>query len=236
MIPWLGDNPDADFPPVARALDRPNGLLAAGGDLSVIRLLRAYRSGIFPWYSEGQPVLWWSPDPRCVLPTSEIHVSRRTARRLRQGGYAVTMDRAFPEVIAACAEPRDYEPDTWITSAMNRAYRRLHEAGWAHSLEVWRGGSLIGGIYGVAIGRMFFGESMFRRETDASKIALIALCRQLSAWDFPLLDCQVHSPHLDRMGAWLIERPTFIQEVSVLADRSGIPAPWHFEMETSELA
>lgn len=236
MIPWLGDDPDAGFPPVARALRRPDGLLAAGGDLSVDRLLRAYRSGIFPWYSEGQPVLWWSPDPRCILPTREVHVSRRMSRRLRQGGFAITMDRAFADVIAACAEPREYEPETWITPAMKRAFCRLHEAGWAHSLEVWRGETLTGGIYGVAIGRMFFGESMFHRETDASKIALIALCRQLAAWEFPLLDCQVYSPHLERMGAWLIERPTFMEEISVLSARPGIPAPWHFELEPDRLS
>lgn len=236
MIPWLSDDPDAEFPPVAGALRRPDGLLAAGGDLSMKRLLRAYRAGIFPWYSEGQPVLWWSPDPRCILPTRAVHVSRRTARKLRQGPFTVTMDLAFPEVIRACAEPRVYEPDTWITPAMERAYRSLYEAGWAHSLEVWRGGSLIGGIYGLAIGRMFFGESMFHRETDASKIALIALCRQLEAWEFPLLDCQVDSPHLERMGAWLVERPTFIQEVAVLTDRPGIPGPWRFELEPGALA
>lgn len=236
MIPWLDNDPDAEFPPVAHALRRPDGLLAAGGDLSVNRLLRAYRAGIFPWYSEGQPVLWWSPDPRCVLATRAVHVSRRMARRLRKRDFQVTMDRAFPDVIAACAEPRSYEPETWITPAMHLAYRRLHEAGWAHSLEVWRDSELVGGIYGLGIGRMFFGESMFHRETDASKIALIALCRQLAAWDFPLLDCQVHSPHLDRMGAWLLERPTFIQEVSVLTGRPGIPAPWHFDLEVGELA
>lgn len=236
MIPWLGDDPDSAFPPVARALRDPDGLLAAGGDLSVGRLLRAYRAGIFPWYSEGQPVLWWSPDPRCVLATDAVHVSRRTARRMRNGGFRITMDRDFAGVIGACAEPRSYESGTWITPAMDRAYRRLHEEGWAHSLEVWRDGALVGGIYGVAIGRMFFGESMFHRETDASKIALIALCRQLSAWEFPLLDCQMHSPHVSRMGAWLLERPTFMQEIDVLTRRPGRPAPWRFELETGGLA
>lgn len=230
MIPWLDDDPDSPFPPVREALARPDGLLAAGGDLSVPRLLNAYRHGIFPWYSEGQPVLWWSPDPRCVLETRAVHVSRRTARRLRGGEFRVTMDQAFDAVIEGCSAPRDYDDGTWITPAMMAAYKELRREGWAHSLEVWRGDRLAGGIYGVAIGRMFFGESMFHRRTDASKVALIALCRQLAAWDFPLLDCQVHSPHVERMGATRVPRRTFIDCVEALTRRPGVPAPWRFEL------
>lgn len=231
MIPWLSDDPGEPFPPVRRALTRPDGLLAAGGDLSVQRLLTAYASGIFPWYSEGHPILWWSPDPRCVLDTDGVRVSRRTARRIRASGFTITMDQAFDAVIEACAGPRSYDAETWITPAMLHAYKRLRREGWAHSLEVWDGKSLAGGIYGVAIGRMFFGESMFHRRTDASKIALIALCRQLAAWDFPLLDCQVHSRHLDRMGARLMPRDAFLERLKVLTARPGIPAPWRFELD-----
>lgn len=228
MIPWLDKEPTAPFPPVSEALTRPDGLLAAGGDLSVERLLNAYRHGIFPWYSEGQPVLWWSPDPRCVLDTDAVYLSTRTERRMRRGAYQFTMDNAFDAVIDACAAPRPYEPETWITPAMMAAYKQMRRAGWAHSLEVWSGERLVGGIYGIAIGRMFFGESMFHRQTDASKIALVALCRQLEAWGFPLLDCQVYSAHLERMGARLMPRAEFMRRVDELTALPGVPSPWQF--------
>lgn len=209
MIPWLGIEPGAPFPPVERALTRPDGLLAAGGDLSLERLVNAYGQGIFPWYSEGQPILWWSPDPRCVLFCAQMHVSRRLERRLRTSGWRFTLDRAFEQVVDACAAPRADDAGTWITPAMRAAYLDLHRHGLAHSLEAWRGNTLVGGIYGVALGRIFFGESMFHSEADASKACLVMLCRQLERWGFPLLDCQVHSPHLERMGAELIPRERF---------------------------
>lgn len=229
MIPWLGSNPSAPFPPVKEALAHPDGLLAAGGDLCVERLLDAYRHGIFPWYSEGQPILWWSPDPRCVLDTDSVRVARRTARRMRSREFRVTMDLAFDAVIEACAAPRSYDAGTWITPAMMSAYKALRREGWAHSLEVWEGDRLAGGIYGVAIGRMFFGESMFHRRTDASKIALICLCRQLAAWGFPLVDCQVDSPHVKSMGARMMPREEFVERVTELVCRPGIPAPWRYQ-------
>lgn len=210
MIPRLGSGPAAPFPPVSEALDEPNGLLAWGGGLEPERLLSAYRHGIFPWYGSGQPILWWSPDPRCVIRPAELHVSRRLARRLRQRPFRDTADTAFAEVVRACAAPRRDEPETWITPDMAQAYRRLHELGWAHSVEIWRGEALVGGIYGISLGGAFFGESMFSAETDASKFALVALCRQLVHWGHTLLDCQVTNPHLLRLGAVEMARPAFI--------------------------
>jgi len=200
-LPRLGDSPDAPFPPTSEALAAPNGLLAWGGDLHPARLLRAYRAGIFPWYSEGQPVLWWSPAPRCVIVPEKVHLARRTRRRYNRGGFRLSADTAFQRVIEDCAAPRAGEPGTWITRAMREAYLRLHRLGHAHSVEVWQGEALAGGIYGLAVGSIFFGESMFSRETDASKIALVALCRHLEAQGYGLLDCQVPNPHLFRMGA-----------------------------------
>jgi len=189
----------------------PRGLLAAGGDLSPTRLLNAYRHGIFPWYSEGQPILWWSPAPRCVLLPQAVHISRRLRRRYNQGQYRLSTDRAFAEVIEACARPRRDHDGTWITDEMRSAYIRLHELGIAHSLEVWLDDELVGGIYGLALGQVFFGESMFSAHQDASKIALVALCRQLQQWDFTLLDCQLSNAHLMSMGAEEISREKFHQ-------------------------
>jgi leucyl/phenylalanyl-tRNA--protein transferase len=213
-IPWLGNEPSAPFPPTSSALEQPNGLLAAGGDLSPERLLAAYRNGIFPWYTEGNPVLWWSPAPRCVLYTSRVHLSRRTRRRYNSGRYTVTIDTAFFDVVEACAEPRANEPGTWITPDMAQAYSRLHELGHAHSLEVWREKELVGGIYGLSLGAIFFGESMFSGQADGSKIALIALCRELDRHGIGLMDCQVSNPHLLRMGAEEIPRERFELELS----------------------
>ena len=213
LIPRLGDDPGAPFPPTDRALDEPNGLLAGGGDLTPERLLNAYRQGIFPWFSEESPILWWSPAPRCVLYPGKVHVSRRTRRRYNTGRYRLSLDQAFPEVIRACAQPRADESGTWITPGMEQAYLDLHGMGYAHSLEVWCDKTLVGGIYGLALGGVFFGESMFSAGADGSKIALIALCKLLERAGFGLLDCQVANPHLFRMGAEEISREQFESEL-----------------------
>lgn len=225
-LPCLEARADAPFPATAEALESPNGLLAWGGDLQPERLLNAYRSGIFPWYSEGQPILWWSPAPRCVIFPDRVYLSTRTRRRYNSGVYNLTVDTAFAEVIEACAGPRDDENGTWITPEMQEAYLRLHRLGRAHSLEVWQDRLLAGGIYGLEIGSIFFGESMFSRKTDASKIALVALCRQLHHWGFGLLDCQVGNPHLYRMGAETLPRQTFERLLAELADTPSEAANW----------
>jgi leucyl/phenylalanyl-tRNA--protein transferase len=208
-LPRLEDDSGTAFPPVSEALDSPNGLLAWGGDLQPQRLLNAYRSGIFPWYCEGQPILWWSPAPRCVIFPEKVHLSKRTRRRYNSSSYQITADSAFTEVVRACAEPRAYDASTWISGDMLDAYGRLHQLGHAHSLEVWENEILVGGIYGLALGSVFFGESMFSRRTDASKIALVALCRQMQRQEYALLDCQVGNPHLFSMGAEEISRTAF---------------------------
>ena len=207
---WIHASEPADaFPDIDFALREPNGLLAAGGDLSQERLLYAYRHGIFPWFDDGQPILWWSPDPRCVLVPRNFHASRRLKRHLRKRPFQVSFNRCFDDVVAACAMPRPGQPGTWITGEMAIAYGRLHADAWAHSVEVWQGERLVGGLYGVAIGRVFFGESMFSRHADASKAALLHLCRTLSKQDFLLLDCQVVSRHLQSLGATLLSRSDF---------------------------
>jgi leucyl/phenylalanyl-tRNA--protein transferase len=224
LIPWLEDS--GDFPAVQRAQRRPNGLLAAGGDLSPERLLRAYRLGIFPWYSEGEPILWWSPDPRMVLFPADLKVARSLAKTLRKPGYEVRADTAFEAVIDACSEPRPRQRGTWITVEMKQAYVRLHRLGIAHSVETWRDGELIGGLYGVAIGRVFFGESMFSRASDASKIALVALVQQLRQWQFGLIDCQMNTPLLSSFGAREIPRAQFTRLLAELVNYADVPAPW----------
>lgn len=212
--PYLLNNSKTDFPDVELALQEPDGLLAIGGDLSVERLIAAYQQGIFPWYNEGQPVLWWSPDPRMVLKPEDINISRSLAKKVRQDTFKVTFDSAFREVIIACSEPRltkDGNQDgTWILDDMIQAYIKLHEAGYAHSVECWQGTKLVGGLYGVAIGKVFFGESMFTRISDASKIAFVSLAEQLKQWDFKLIDCQVYTSHLESLGATMIPRKKFI--------------------------
>lgn len=216
-VVWLGpDDPDDAFPPVSHALREPDGLLAAGGDLSSTRLLCAYRHGIFPWYDEGQPLLWWSPDPRCVFTKGNFHLSRRLRRALRQSTAEVRFNTSYDEVITACAGPRRYEQGTWITPDMMTAYRQLHREGWAHSVEIWRTGSLVGGLYGLAIGQAFFGESMFSRDNDASKIALLVLARMLDSGQLGIVDCQVPSSHLLSLGATLIPRAEFTARLSPL--------------------
>lgn len=217
------------FPPVEMALREPNGLLAMGGDLSVARLLDAYRHGIFPWFNPGEPILWWSPDPRMVLVPDAIHVARSLAKRIRHGGFELRVDTAFAEVVRACAAPRDGALGTWISPAMVAAYTRLFEAGYGHSVEVWRDNKLVGGLYGVAIGRMFYGESMFSREPDASKVALVRLAQQLERWEFGLIDCQMETPHLARMGARTMPRAVFTARVAELVNLPSRPGPWSFD-------
>jgi leucyl/phenylalanyl-tRNA--protein transferase len=225
-LPRLGDDPLAPFPATREALDSPNGLLAWGGDLDPQRLLAAYRAGIFPWYSEGQPVLWWSPAPRCVIHPPAVHLSQRTRRRFNSGRYRLSADCAFAQVVGGCAAPRAYDHGTWITDDLRGAFDRLHALGHAHSVEVWQDDTLVGGIYGLAIGAIFFGESMFNRAVDASKIALVALCRLLDAWDYGLLDCQVGNPHLFRMGAVELSRGTFERRLRSLTDVDREPGSW----------
>lgn len=221
------------FPPVELALQSPNGLLASGGDLSVARLLDAYRHGIFPWFNPGDPILWWSPDPRMVLFPEAVHISRSLAKRLRRKDYELRTDTAFGEVMRACAAPRLRESGdvsgTWISSDMMAAYLRLHQHGYAHSVEIWKDSELVGGLYGVAIGRMFYGESMFSRMPDASKLALVHLCLQLQRWEFGMIDCQMETAHLASMGARPMPRKAFCTKLAVLIDLPGPASPWCFD-------
>ena len=221
MLAWLqGKDP---FPPIERALRNPNGLLAAGGTLTVERLLDAYRHGVFPWYSGGEPILWWSPDPRMVLFCDELKVARSLAKSVRNKGYEVRVDTAFAAVLEGCA---DRPEGTWLGADMRKAYLRLHRAGYAHSFETWRGRELVGGLYGVAIGRMFYGESMFSRATDASKVALVALARELAARQFPLIDCQMHTALLGSLGAREIPRRAFLRSLATLVNDAEPPGKW----------
>lgn len=208
MLTWL-QRDSLNFPPLSKALREPNGLLAAGGDLSADRLIQAYRHGCFPWYQEGQPILWWSPDPRTVLFPHELHISRSLHKVLRQARYQVTFDQAFAAVIQACAAPREYADGTWITTDMQHAYLQLHKRGIAHSVEVWRDGELVGGLYGLAMGQLFFGESMFSRADNASKVGFAALVEHLKTWGFVLIDCQMPTQHLHSFGARAIARADF---------------------------
>jgi len=227
------------FPSVDRALTDPNGLLAAGGDLNTEWLLEAYSRGIFPWFDDDDgPLLWWSPDPRAVLVPQALKISRSLARSLRNGDFTVTFDRAFADVIHACAEIRKSAPvaghgpfddgaGTWITQNMETAYNELHQIGYAHSVEVWNNdGALVGGLYGVSLGRMFFGESMFSAATDASKVALSHLARQLALWDFSLIDCQVSNPHLTSLGSVDIPRSEFMAFIEANAHLPTLHGPW----------
>lgn len=219
-LPRLGEDPEAPFPPVDTALRRPDGLLAFGGDLSVTRLRRAYAQGIFPWFSDGQPILWWSPDPRTVFDTATLRPNRRLARTLRSSRWTLRADTAFADVVAACAQvPRAGQDGTWITRDMQTAYGALHAAGQAHSLEVFEGARLVGGIYGVAIGAMFFGESMFSLQSGASKAALFGLARQMRAWHMPLIDAQIGNPHLAMLGAASWPRARFMDAIAPLVAR-----------------
>jgi leucyl/phenylalanyl-tRNA--protein transferase len=226
MIPFLASG--ARFPPASRALREPNGLLAAGGDLSIHTLIDAYAHGIFPWFSEGDPILWWSPDPRMVLPTAGVHLSRSLRRRIRRRDFRVSLDEAFEDVLRACAEPREDGGGTWLGHEMQAAYTAMHREGLAHSVEVWMDGVLAGGIYGVGLGRMFFGESMFSRRTDGSKIAITYLAAQLAAWGMPLIDCQMATGHLASLGAREVPRRQFLQWVAELCAQPGPPV-WRLD-------
>ena len=229
-LPWLAV--DTPFPPTEFALTDPDGLLAAGADLSIPRLIQAYSNGIFPWYSEGEPILWWSPDPRMVLAVKDFapsHSLRKLLRRLAreeaagQARVQVRVDTAFERVMAACAAPRDGQPGTWITGAMQQAYRAWHEAGYVHSIETWIDGELAGGLYGISLGRMFFGESMFARRPDASKVALAYLVRYLAAHGVQRIDCQQQTRHLASLGARPISRVAFLQHVRGATAQPGPP-------------
>lgn len=228
MIPWLTEQ--TEFPPLSMALTEPDGLLAAGGDLSERRLLDAYSRGIFPWYSEGEPILWWSPDPRCVIFPERLHISRSLRKRMRKLDYEVRFDTAFAEVMLACAAPRDSQDGTWITEEMFHAYCQLHARGWAHSVELWCDGVLLGGLYGIGLGRVFFGESMFSRATDSSKIAFAWFVEQLRNWGYAVIDCQVRSEHLISLGAEEISRADFSAILTSEVGRS-VAHNWQFELE-----
>lgn len=227
-IVWLSehDSPQA-FPPVDQALSEPDGLLAAGGDLSPARLLEAYRRGIFPWYSRGQPILWWCPDPRAVLLPHEMKVSRSLAKSIRNRGFETRIDTAFREVLRYCGSPELRPGGTWLSPEMRAAYMRLHKLGYAHSVETWLGGRLVGGLYGIALGRVFFGESMFTLERDASKVALKRLCDELIARGFEIIDCQMATSHLISLGARLIPRVQFIELLQTHIGDDLAPQPWH---------
>lgn len=232
MINWL-DPACVNFPPVHRALREPNGLLAAGGALTTEWLLAAYSDGIFPWFSEGDPILWWSPDPRTVFNPKAIKIRRSLRQSLRNRGYTFKADHAFHDVIKACAEPRKDQGETWIVAPMQAAYCNLHEEGYAHSIECWQEGRLVGGLYGVAIGSLFFGESMFSHERDASKGALIFLAHLANQVNGPLIDCQMPNPHLDSLGAMNIPRQEFVQTIKQHL-RSPQPFPigsWQHDIE-----
>jgi leucyl/phenylalanyl-tRNA--protein transferase len=223
------DTPDIDyFPPVELALREPNGLLAIGGDLTPQRLLAAYRCGIFPWFSPDDPILWWSPDPRMILVPCELRISHSLAKSLRKNTFEVRTNTDFEQTVRACAAPRAGAGGTWIVEDMITAYCELHRLGYAHSVETWQEGKLVGGLYGVALGRMFFGESMFSRKSDASKVALAHLSRQLARWNFGMIDCQMHTSHLASLGAREITRTDFVEKVTALVNCPPV-TDWRFE-------
>jgi leucyl/phenylalanyl-tRNA--protein transferase len=233
VIPFL--DLDDPFPPVDLALRDPNGLLAAGADLSPARLIDAYARGIFPWFNDDDPVLWWSPDPRMVLAVNEVRVSRSLRRTIRSAKFRMSADTAFSAVVAGCADPRPDQNGTWITQEMASAYARLFAMGYAHSIEAWSGDLLVGGLYGVALGRMFFGESMFARRSDASKVALVLLARQLARWGFEFIDCQMSTAHLASLGAREISRASFVRQVRQLVREASVPSPWRLDGDLTEL-
>lgn len=219
-------NPNQDFPALTQALRDPDGLLAVGGCLSTKRLLAAYRHGIFPWYNPGEPILWWSPDPRLVLFPDKLYVSRSLRKTKNKNIFSITFDQAFGTVINACAEPRKDTAGTWISHEIKQAYMELHRLGLAHSAEAWFDGELVGGLYGIALGQVFFGESMFHTKTDASKVVFATLVEQLKCWHFQLIDCQVHTSHLESLGAEEIERTYFAELLGHYCDRPAHPSAW----------
>ena len=218
--------PDQPFPDAQKALKEPDGLLAIGGCLTPQRIINAYRHGIFPWYNPGEPILWWSPNPRLVLFPERLQISRSLNKTLRKNIFYITFDQAFSDVINACSAPRQQESGTWITSEMNQAYNQLHQQGIAHSIEAWHNDKLVGGLYGLAIGRVFFGESMFHTRADASKVAFAHLIRLLTAWNYPLIDCQVHSNHLVSLGAEEIDRANYIGLLKQLCHQHASEQAW----------
>lgn len=226
QLHWLQADPNAPFPPLDAALKDPDGLLAAGGDLTPERLLNAYTHGVFPWYSEGEPILWWSPDPRCVLFPEKLKISRSLRKTLKKNPFEVRLDSAFAEVMHACAQPRATQSGTWITYEMFQAYVHMHQLGYAHSVECWQHGELVGGLYGMAIGRVFFGESMFSRVTDASKVALVYLCEYLLAHGFRMIDSQVYTSHLASLGAEMIPRTRFVELIEQYTAEHDHPGKW----------
>ncbi len=227
---WIPQNASPyDFPPLEQALEHPDGLLAVGGDLTSNRLLAAYHLGIFPWYSDNEPILWWSPAQRMVLFPEALKVSRSLRKTIRKGQFTVTLDRNFPQVIKECAGPRSYEHGTWITSNMQNAYCQLHDYGFAHSCEAWHEGRLVGGLYGIALGKIFFGESMFSRMSDASKVAFTHFVWQLQQWGYELIDCQIHTPHLESLGAELISRQDYRAVLNTLCEKQGNKGMWQFD-------
>lgn len=227
MLTLLDPNQaDQDFPPVELALSEPDGLLAVGGCLSTQRIINAYSQGIFPWYSNDEPILWWSPDPRLVLYPENLHISKSLRKTLRKQHFHISFDTAFAKVIKACASPRLEETRTWLTSAMQTAYIRLHYEGYAHSVEAWHDNQLVGGLYGIAVGQVFFGESMFHTETDASKVAFVSLIQQLSNWGYKLIDCQVHTEHLIKLGAEEISRTRFSSLLRQYHQRKPVSTAW----------
>jgi len=236
QLPWLEPDSTA-FPCTSQALAEPNGLLAAGGSLSVHCILSAYQRGIFPWFNEGEPILWWSPSPRTVIYPDQLHISRSLHKAIRKGGFSVSVNLDFDAVVAACAEPRRQQSgDTWISPDIQAAYNELHLQGYAHSVEVWQNNTLVGGIYGIALGHVFFGESMFSRMTNGSKIALVFIAEHLKQWHYRLIDCQVYNDHLARMGAVEIPRDIFERELAksiintpaptLSANAVDISSPW----------
>ena len=225
QIPWLRSD-DLTFPPTATALTEPDGLLAVGGELSSARLLSAYRRGIFPWFEHGQPILWWTPNPRTVIFPNELHIARSLRKVLRRGDFTLSTDSAFEAVMRACAAPRAGTSGTWIGPAMIEAYCELHRLGYAHSVEVWQDDQLVGGLYGLALGRVFFGESMFSRADNASKVAFAQLARQLAQWGFGVIDCQVANAHLSSLGAREIAREAFEQILVDYVDQPPFMGPW----------
>ncbi|WP_353571202.1 leucyl/phenylalanyl-tRNA--protein transferase [Candidatus Albibeggiatoa sp. nov. BB20] len=227
---WIPFNSDPyDFPPVEHALEHPDGLLAIGGDLSMKRLLVAYRKGIFPWFSDEEPILWWSPSERMVLFPEHLHISRSLKKTLRKQTFEVTFDQCFTEVIQHCAGPRRRQQGTWITQEMLNAYSNLHEHQYAHSVEIWYDGELVGGLYGVAIGKVFYGESMFALMADASKVAFVYFSRQLQRWGYELVDCQVYTNHLDSLGAVEIAREDYTKLLDHLCPLQGYNDQWVFD-------
>jgi len=234
MIPWL--NGDTPFPPHEFAMENPNGLLAAGGSLSAERLIEAYRQGIFPWYSAGDPILWWSPDPRMVLYPGELRVTRSLAKVLRNRPYEVRFDTAFDLVMAGCAAPRPGQQGTWITPELRAAYNSLHRLGYAHSIETWIDGELAGGLYGVALGQVFYGESMFSTVRDASKIALVHLVGYLQRSGYRIIDCQMHTEHLESLGAREIPRADFLRALRELVDYDVPAGRWSYSSSRLDMA